>query len=285
KSHRLHLCGCDFAHAEKLFDGKAFHKRLDFRWADKGKAVRLLHIGGDLGYKFIDGDASRRGELQLFADLLLNAPGDLYGRPNILFVARHIQVSLIQGKRFDGVCVAAENCPDFVGNGLVNFESWKYEYRFGTQPLCDFRRHSRPDAKPARLVAGGCYDTTPAFRRPAYNQWLTPVSWKITLFYRRIKLVHVNVDDFASWFHVVQLHQQRINTMTVYQLAFCRPGEHGKRAVLGSNHRQRVPLIIDKLGRRQVPRTAYLRRVQQLYRATRHRLRNHQLRNRQGVGD
>ena len=109
------------AHAKEGAHGKGTQKLYFFRLGDEGKAIGLLMVTGNFGEQFVGGNANGGGELTFRPDRLFQLPGQRNGRAQgvirrfRLTADRQIQVSLINGHRFDNGPGAGDDGHDLAG--------------------------------------------------------------------------------------------------------------------------------------------------------------------------
>src|SRR5699024_9437489 len=116
------------------------------------------------------------------------------------------EIGFVEAQRFDEVGIVEEDRADVLADGAVDVEARLHENEIGTHALGRGRRHRRSDAERARFVAGGGDDTPMA---AAYCDRLALEARIVSLLHRRIKSVHVDMDDLPGR-SLVALHQDKL---------------------------------------------------------------------------
>ena len=90
--------------------------------------------------------------------------------------------------------MALEDFPHTLRDGPIAREIRSNEDRMGTQAFCAYCRHGRMHAEAPGFVRSSTDNRT--FRLPGYNDGLAAQVRVVPLLDRRIKRVHVDMDDF-----------------------------------------------------------------------------------------
>ena len=176
-------------------DRQGFDERRPHLRRDDVLAVRLAVVGGELRQKLVVGDAGRSVEAGYLLDLRTDRQRDVPRQRNALQIFGHVEVGLVQRQRLDDRGVLREDLPDLLRDCLVDLEAWLHEDQVGALPLRGNRWHGRPDAELARFVAGRRHDA--ALAGSADGDRLAAEIRIVPLLDRRVKGIHVDVDDLA----------------------------------------------------------------------------------------
>src|SRR5215469_14218026 len=89
-----------------------------------------------------------------------------------------------------------EDFTDLTGDRTITWEVWWKKYGVGAQAFGANSGHGRTHAELSRFIRGGA--DYGAIAAPRDNNGRATELWIVALLHRRIKRVHVNVDDLAS---------------------------------------------------------------------------------------
>jgi len=182
--------------AVKILDGERRNEILLFRWRDDSQPVRLVHVGGNLGYKFIGTDPGRGGEARLLVDFLTDAVGQQYSGGTPLFGIGHVEVRLVQGQRLNERGVLAQHRSYAGGFFAIHLHPRRHEDEVGTLPLCFYRGLGKVHAVGPGLVTDRLHDA-PRRRAPDGDRLPGVLVGIVALLDRRVERIHVYLDDAA----------------------------------------------------------------------------------------
>ena len=165
-------------------------------------------VGGELGDELAVADAGRRGQPALLADSAADVLGDRPRAAEAVPVLGDVEIGLVEAQRLDQIGIVGEDRADLPADLAIDVEPRLDEDQVGTRPLGRDRRHRRPHAERARLVARRRdYPAMPA----ADRHRLAPQRRIVALFDRRVEGVHVDMDDLAG--RAFRLGQSRISVL------------------------------------------------------------------------
>lgn len=108
----------------------------------------------------------------------------------------HIEVGLVQRQGFNLIGIAQKDGPQLAGNILVERHAPRQQHQGGTELFRQRRRHGGTYAETAgHIVAGG--DDATAIGCTADRQRHVTQRRVVPHLHRRIKAVHVDMDDLA----------------------------------------------------------------------------------------
>ena len=176
---------------------------LDGQWRQEGRlpagrhdhqTVRLAVFRGDLRDEPVGRDADRHGQLDLVADVLLDAPADCFARPEQRLRAGQIEERLVDRDLLDDRRVAAQDRHYLLADAAVLAAVNGHEDQLRTQGDRRAGRHGRANAIWPRLVAGGHHDS-PAARSATNGNRLAAQRVVVALLDGRVERVQINVQD------------------------------------------------------------------------------------------
>ncbi len=157
--------------------------------------VGLAKARGDLGGELVGRDPGGGGQPCVPADLILHGLGQLAGFRDRARPLAHVEIALVQGKRFDERRVLTQDRPDALGHVTVVIHPRVDNHQLGTESPGTEHRHGGPDPEPARFVGRRCHHGAP--RATADDDRLTRERGVIPLLHRGVEGVHVDVNDSA----------------------------------------------------------------------------------------
>ena len=188
------------AHAEKRAHRERAQERHFFRLGDEGKAIGLLMVTGNFGEQFVGGNANGRGELTFRPDRLFQLPGQRNGgaqgviRRFRLTTDGQIQISLINGHRFDDGAGAGDDGHDLAGFFAVMVNARAHEDALGAKAAGGRAGQGGADAEFPRFIAGGADHAALGGRR-AHDHRLAAQFRMITLFHGSVEGVHIEMEN------------------------------------------------------------------------------------------
>ncbi|CAH0323954.1 hypothetical protein SRABI123_05759 [Pseudomonas sp. Bi123] len=163
---------------------------------DHEQAIGLLPVAGDLGKKLVRRHAGRHGDVQLIGHPTTNILGDSRGAAAKMRTLRHVEVSLVQGKRLDQVGVIAKDRMYFLRRLSIGLHARLDDGQVRTQFQGMSGRHGRAHAISPRFIVTGSNHPTP-IRRATHRQRLTGQAWVVTHLDGGVEAVTIDVDDFS----------------------------------------------------------------------------------------
>ena len=167
---------------------------------DDAETIGLAIVGGDFGEEFVVRDSSRGNKVEFGADALFDFAGNVDGEFDAWLIVGYIEEGFVERDRFDEVGVGVEYFVDLGRDLFVNFHVSRHEDEVGAEALGFDGRHRRTDTETARLVAGRRHDT--AHIAVAYSNGFALEVRVVSLLYRGIKGIHVDMYDFAVHIYV-----------------------------------------------------------------------------------
>ena len=126
---------------------------------------------------------------------MLDFASNVNGEFDAGLVVCHIEECLVERDRFDKVGVGVEYLVDLGRNLFIDLHSARHEDEVGAEAFGFDRRHGRAHTEAARLVASSRHHTT-HIAMPHGNGFALEVGI-VSLLYRSIKGIHVDMYDFA----------------------------------------------------------------------------------------
>ena len=194
----VHLRGGRRPDSVKPLHRQRFDKARSHRGRDDEETVGLAMVGGELGEELVVGDAGRRRQLGLGADLRPDPFGNLGRGRDALQIFGHVEIGFVERQRLDDRRVLREDRADLQRHLLVDVEPRLHEDQVGAFSARRHRRHRRADTELARLIAGRGHHA--ACPRAADRNRLAAQLRIVALLHGRIERIHVHVDDLAGTF-------------------------------------------------------------------------------------
>ena len=172
-------------------------KRLDAFGADDGEPVGFLPSRRDLRQKLVGRHASRRRQVGVQPNPLLQAPRDIRRQRFVPGVLRDVEVGLVERHRLDQRRDLAKNGEHRGRCRLVFREIRRDDDERGAEADGSGHRDRRTHAEGARLVAGRSDHAAP-IGPAADRDRLAAKRWVVALLDRRVERVHVDVENPAN---------------------------------------------------------------------------------------
>ncbi|MBB2671484.1 UNVERIFIED_ORG: hypothetical protein GGE44_001035 [Rhizobium esperanzae] len=191
----VHLFGRRRPHPMEFLDGKCFDEGRPVLRRNDGLAIGLVEVARHLGEELVVGNTGRCVEtgdlLDPGADLQRNLGGDFHA----LQIVRDVEIGLVERQRLNERRVFGKDLADLLRHGFVEVEAWRHEDQVRTFSFRGDRGHRRVDAEFAGLIARR--RNHPTRRRSPDGDRFAAQFRVIALLDRRIKRVHVDMDDLA----------------------------------------------------------------------------------------
>src|SRR5579872_706075 len=184
----------DASHAPQSADRKRIEKTLDTGRIDNDEPVGLLDIAGDLGEKFIGGDADRRDEPQALSDLALDAPADFNRRTEEQLAPRHVDKRFVERERLDDRRKAIQDLANLFGHLGIKIEPGAQHDCVRTKPERGRCGHGAMNAELANGIIRRRHHAAP-LGRPPDNERLPHELGPLAFLDRGVEGIHVDVED------------------------------------------------------------------------------------------
>ena len=238
---------------QRKIRGHWIQKLLNTIFRDFDKAIWFVEVAGDLGKELVRRDTDRCDKLRLVPDVLLNPAADFGSRAEQFLAAASVEERFIQRKRFDQRRVSIEYFSNLPRNRRVMVHPNGQHNSSRAVANCSRHRQRAVNAIFSRDVVGGRNDTS-TFVRTADHDRLADKFRAIALFNRRVKRIHVDMQN-----HVDEIFRIRNSQQLEQRLAYSA-AQVGQVEVLIAKIPNRFPIPFPRGGRNAILTPASLQR-------------------------